>query len=128
MRIPAKALPCLLFCVACVTVLPAQASARAASTPYPALATPLEAQAHATRTPDLAHRLRDAEGTQVARRRTKTHHAAPKVASAAPRDTSNRFLMTQNGKQMTADDFEAWMKSRGIRVAKGAPPAGSATN
>jgi hypothetical protein len=31
--------------------------------------------------------------------------------------------MTQNGKQMTADDFEAWMKSRGIRVAKGVPEA-----
>jgi hypothetical protein len=35
--------------------------------------------------------------------------------------------MTQDGKQMTADDFEAWMKARGIRVAKGAPePAKSA--
>ena len=129
MRIPAKALPCLLFCFACATVLPAHASARAASTTlHPTLASQHEAHAPATRPLELAQRLRDAEGTQVARRRTKTHRAAPKVASAAPRDTSNRFLMTQNGKQMTADDFEAWMKSRGIRVAKGAPAAGSAAD
>ena len=32
---------------------------------------------------------------------------------------SNRFQMTQNGRQMNADDFDAWMKARGIRVAKG---------
>lgn len=32
---------------------------------------------------------------------------------------SNRFPMTQNGRQMSADDFDAWMKARGIRVAKG---------
>ena len=33
-----------------------------------------------------------------------------------------RFDMTQNGKRMTADEFDAWMKSRGVRVVKG-PPA-----
>ena len=27
-----------------------------------------------------------------------------------------RFDMTQNGKRMTADEFDAWMKSRGVRV------------
>lgn len=32
---------------------------------------------------------------------------------------SNRFQMTQNGRQMSADDFDAWMNARGIRVAKG---------
>ena len=32
---------------------------------------------------------------------------------------SNRFQMIQNGRQMSADDFDAWMKARGIRVAKG---------
>ncbi len=30
-----------------------------------------------------------------------------------------RFNMSQNGKQMTADEFSAWMKSRGVRVARG---------
>lgn len=32
---------------------------------------------------------------------------------------SNRFEMTQNGRRMSADDFDRWMKARGIRVAKG---------
>jgi hypothetical protein len=35
-------------------------------------------------------------------------------------NTPYRFNMHQNGKKMTAEEFDAWMKSRGIRVAKGA--------
>ena len=31
-------------------------------------------------------------------------------------NTPWRFNMTQNGKRMTADEFDAWMKSRGVRV------------
>lgn len=27
-----------------------------------------------------------------------------------------RFNMTQNGRRMTADEFDAWMKARGVRV------------
>jgi hypothetical protein len=49
--------------------------------------------------------------------------AAPK-AEAAPVTTapdSKRFNMTQDGKKMTADDFDAWMKKNGYRVATGAP-------
>jgi hypothetical protein len=38
-------------------------------------------------------------------------------------NTPWRFNMNQNGKNMTADEFSAWMKSRGVRVAKGAAPA-----
>ena len=34
-------------------------------------------------------------------------------------DTSNRFDMTQDGRVMSAGDFDAWMKARGIRIAKG---------
>ncbi|WP_372012327.1 hypothetical protein [Pseudoxanthomonas sp. 10H] len=30
-----------------------------------------------------------------------------------------RFDMTQHGKKMSADDFEAWMKANGLHVAKG---------
>ena len=41
-------------------------------------------------------------------------------------NTPYRFNMNQNGKKMTADEFDAWMKSRGVRVAKGAPAAGAA--
>lgn len=38
-------------------------------------------------------------------------------------NTPWRFDMTQNGKRMTADEFDAWMKSRGVRVVKGVPAA-----
>ncbi len=38
-------------------------------------------------------------------------------------NTPWRFDMNQNGKRMTADEFSAWMKAKGVRVAKGAQPA-----
>ena len=38
-------------------------------------------------------------------------------------NTPWRFDMSQNGKRMTAEEFDAWMKARGVRVAKGAPVA-----
>ena len=44
-------------------------------------------------------------------------------------NTPWRFNMSQDGKRMTAEEFDAWMKARGVRVAKGAkatvapPPA-----
>jgi hypothetical protein len=38
-----------------------------------------------------------------------------------------RFDMTQGGKRMTADEFDAWMKSRGVRVARGATPVAPST-
>jgi hypothetical protein len=34
-------------------------------------------------------------------------------------NTPWRFDMNQNGKRMTADEFDTWMKSRGVRVARG---------
>lgn len=37
-------------------------------------------------------------------------------------NTPWRFNMSQNGKNMTADEFSAWMKLRGVRVARGAAP------
>ncbi len=37
-------------------------------------------------------------------------------------NTPWRFDMNQNGKRMTADEFTAWMKAKGVRVAKGAAP------
>ena len=44
-------------------------------------------------------------------------------------NTPYRFDMSQNGRRMTAEEFDAWMKARGIRVATGKPtgtPAESA--
>jgi len=36
-------------------------------------------------------------------------------------NTPWRFDMNQNGKRMTSVEFDAWMKAKGIRVAKGRP-------
>ncbi len=36
---------------------------------------------------------------------------------------SYRFHMSNGEKRMTADEFDAWMKANGIRVAKGNPQA-----
>src|SRR5690606_26297068 len=41
-------------------------------------------------------------------------------------NTPWRFDMSQGGKRMTADEFSAWMESRGVRVAKGVAPAPAA--
>lgn len=57
------------------------------------------------------------------RKSTKKAPAPAPKPVATPTDTSKRFHMTQNGKQMTADDFDAWMKKNGYRVASGAPAA-----
>ena len=49
--------------------------------------------------------------------------SAPKdaVVTVAPGPHGHRFDMQQNGRKMTAEEFDAWMKARGVRVAKGAP-------
>ena len=36
-------------------------------------------------------------------------------------NTPWRFNMNQNGKRMTAEEFDAWMKAKGIHVATGKP-------
>nr|WP_228760833.1 hypothetical protein [Lysobacter niastensis] len=41
-------------------------------------------------------------------------------------NTPWRFDMHQNGKRMTAEEFDAWMKAKGVRVAKGKPGAAAA--
>ena len=38
-------------------------------------------------------------------------------------NTPWRFDMNQNGKRMTAEEFDQWMKARGVRVAKGGAAA-----
>jgi len=43
-------------------------------------------------------------------------------------NTPWRFDMSQNGKRMTAEEFDAWMKARGVRVVKARPaPDAAAT-
>ncbi len=41
-------------------------------------------------------------------------------------NTPWRFDMSQNGKRMTAEEFDAWMKARGVRVVKARPVPASA--
>ena len=47
---------------------------------------------------------------------------APAAVHGNAKGQAHRFLMTQNGKRMSADDFDAWMKARGVRIARGAQP------
>ena len=57
-----------------------------------------------------------------------TPASAPVIANAngyVPKtkydNTPWRFDMNQNGKRMTAEQFDAWMKAKGIHVATGKP-------
>jgi rare lipoprotein A len=46
---------------------------------------------------------------------------APAVAAADPDNRDLRFDMRQDGRTMTADEFDAWMQTRRVRVATGQP-------
>jgi hypothetical protein len=71
---------------------------------------------------------------QQAKRSNEKKPLAPKpavvetpVAEEAPKPKEVRFNMTQDGKKMTPEDFDAWMKAQGIRIVPAkpveAPPA-----
>ena len=45
--------------------------------------------------------------------------AVPNGAPTMYNNADYRFYMQQNGKQMSAQDFDTWMKARGIRIAGG---------
>ncbi|HWR96207.1 MAG TPA: hypothetical protein VN248_05710 [Arenimonas sp.] len=52
--------------------------------------------------------------------------AVPVTADAAkPKEA--RFNMTQGGKKMTPEDFDAWMKAQGIRIVPAKPAAAPVT-
>ena len=57
------------------------------------------------------------------RKASRSSRRTTATASAAKRDPDYyRFDMSQHGKKMSAEDFDRWMKARGIRVAKGPQP------
>jgi hypothetical protein len=71
---------------------------------------------------------------QQAKRSNEKKPLAPKPAvvetpavAEAPQPKEVRFNMTQDGKKMTPEDFDAWMKAQGIRIVPAkpveAPPA-----
>ena len=57
------------------------------------------------------------KGSRVVRNIPVAPPAASKEPQPVPRAV--RFNMSQDGKRMTADEFDAWMKAQGIRVAAG---------
>lgn len=70
--------------------------------------------------------------TERLRRPAASVAAAPRPAASSPAayapktqhdNTPWRFDMNQNGRRMTAEEFDAWMKAKGIRVATGKPGA-----
>lgn len=88
----------------------------------------------------VALRMRIQNCQQVAAAKKNSEAPAAAATEAAPANidpatykpktahdnTPYRFDMNQNGKRMTAEEFDAWMKARGVRVAKGAPAAAAA--
>ncbi|MBP6299050.1 MAG: hypothetical protein KA365_01415 [Arenimonas sp.] len=54
-------------------------------------------------------------------RKVNEVEVAPPVAAATPKPPTARFNMTQDGKKMTAADFDAWMKAQGIRIVPAKP-------
>jgi hypothetical protein len=72
---------------------------------------------------------RPAAAAQVATAAAATRPAAPAASGSqgayVPKtqhdNTPWRFDMNQNGRRMTAEEFDAWMKAKGIRVATGKP-------
>ncbi|RDZ29627.1 hypothetical protein DX914_00555 [Lysobacter silvisoli] len=75
------------------------------------LASPLAACGELSARRSKPPRTRSAAGNDPATYKPKTRYD----------NTPWRFDMEQNGRRMTADEFDAWMKARGVRVAKGAP-------
>lgn len=75
----------------------------------------------------------------IARQRDQMAAMAGAGAAPAPAGTAQgyvpktkddntpwRFDMNQNGRRMTAEEFDAWMKAKGIRVATGKPASETA--
>jgi hypothetical protein len=53
--------------------------------------------------------------------------AAAPVSLDAAKPKEARFNMTQGGKKMTPEDFDAWMKAQGIRIVPAKPAVAPAT-
>ncbi|MHB8911768.1 MAG: septal ring lytic transglycosylase RlpA family protein [Lysobacter sp.] len=68
-------------------------------------------------TPARAAAMTPAPGTIAA----TVPSATTPASAASPPGNDYRFDMRQDGKAMSADEFEAWMKARQVRVATGKP-------
>lgn len=115
--------------------LPALASAAAPACHVPTLA-PLPATVPA---PEMRHAAPVATCLEINAVAYVQRLRQPAPAPAAPAATGGegyvqktefdntpwRFDMNQNGRRMTAEEFDAWMKAKGIRVATGKPGGAS---
>ena len=60
-----------------------------------------------------------------ARQQARAEAGTPAVVVKGAGANAYRFDMTQRGKKMSADDFDAWMKANGLRIAKGPDAKGA---
>jgi len=101
-------------CLATDCLLPASAQP-SLSMVAPEMLRPVSADPYCVSVPDLLARIR-AQAASMA-----TGAPGAYVPLTKDDNTPWRFDMSQNGKRMTSDQFDAWMKAKGIRVATGKP-------
>ncbi|HET7125773.1 MAG TPA: septal ring lytic transglycosylase RlpA family protein, partial [Lysobacter sp.] len=65
--------------------------------------------------------IASAQASERAPSTTAATSAPPAIAASQPSNRDYRFDMRQDGRTMTADEFDAWMQSRRVRVATGQP-------
>ena len=105
----------------------AAASAAPASTPRQAGRGDADRQRRRRRTAaGRAHRHRQADAGRAPRAiaaapARSSRPTRPRSRATVAAGTDYRFDMRQDGKAMSADEFDAWMKARQVRVATGKP-------
>lgn len=82
-----------------------------------------EAAAKAKAKPTTKKTVSNTKGNRQVTEVTKAPPAETAVADAPTKPKAARFNMTQDGKKMTAEDFDAWMKAQGIRIVPAKPPS-----
>jgi rare lipoprotein A len=65
--------------------------------------------------------IASAQASERAPSTTAATNTPPAIAASQPSNRDYRFDMRQDGRTMTADEFDAWMQSRRVRVATGQP-------
>jgi hypothetical protein len=93
------------------------------SAPVPASCINVQAFVERARRPAAAPAAATAPATRPATSAPASGSQGAYVPKTQHDNTPWRFDMNQNGRRMTAEEFDAWMKAKGIRVATGKPGA-----
>jgi hypothetical protein len=93
------------------------------SAPVPASCINVQAFVDRARRPAAAPAAVTAAPVRPAPSATASGSQGAYVPKTQHDNTPWRFDMNQNGRRMTAEEFDAWMKAKGIRVATGKPGA-----